>query len=176
MALQFFSIAFWVVPMVLVIHSCTSKPKNAEPPIQTTTAIFSIEDKANFYEEEETQEILTYTPDGWPVYEEDILPPPEEYIYDEYGVMYQLVDGTYDEYQIVEDYVDEVETSESTAFTYLWYWPAREELTVEFRQSGAAYIYYDVPVEVWYSFKTADSKGSFFNSEIKGQYEYERDY
>lgn len=125
--------------------------------------------------EESNQQVEElHSPRNDNVYEDDLLPPPEEYIYDEYGVLYQLVDGTYDKYQMVEDYQEEIETPDSTAFTRIWYWPFHEELNVEFRNSGAWYIYYDVPVEVWHSFKNAESKGSFFNTDIKGKYEYER--
>lgn len=158
------------------LHSCVAEKPSQELAIPETTQEAYYEAATHAYESEERREIVAYTPDGWPVYEDDILPPPEEYIFDDYGVMYRLVDGTYDQYEMVEDYQEEIETPESTTFTRILYWPYFEELSVEFRSSGAWYIYYDVPVEVWYSFKTADSKGSFFNSEIKGQYEYERDY
>jgi hypothetical protein len=37
--------------------------------------------------------------------------------------------------------------------------------------SGVSYRYTNVPYYVWDSFMKSDSKGSFLNSEIKGQYE-----
>lgn len=67
-----------------------------------------------------------------------------------------------------------VYTPESTALSVISYCEAARELQVQFRNSGAWYIYYDVEPEVWDRFKHADSKGSFFNEFIKGYYEYER--
>lgn len=69
---------------------------------------------------------------------------------------------------------EELETPDSSAFTALGYRHTEKELWVTFRNSGASYVYYDVESEVWDAFKEADSKGGFFNEEIKGYYEYDR--
>ncbi len=42
-------------------------------------------------------------------------------------------------------------------------------LTISFK-NGRSYNYYNVPEEIWKSFKDADSKGRFFISNIKGRY------
>lgn len=41
-------------------------------------------------------------------------------------------------------------------------------------QSGRVYQYFDVPLNVWNDFKSAESKGSFLNKNIKGYYRYSR--
>lgn len=100
---------------------------------------------------------------------------PEPFYYDEYGARFKLVDGTYDEYCIDEEYWEVVETPDSTAFTEISYWYFHSELHVVFRNSGAGYHYYDVPHEVWHEFKNAESKGSYFQEAIRNNYEYDRD-
>lgn len=171
----FLPILVIIVPVLLLgLHSCVAETPAQELLMQETTQEIYVEETTYTYKTEGRREIVAYTPDGWPVYEDDLLPPPAEYYFDEFGVLYQLVDGTYDEYVIDEDYQDEVDTPESTAFSYIMYHPYSETLMVVFRKSGADYYYYDVPADVWFSFKTSESKGSFFNSEIKGQYESER--
>ena len=47
-------------------------------------------------------------------------------------------------------------------------------LIVVFRDSGAEYHYYDVPEDVWESFYDSASLGKYFNANIKGYYEYEK--
>lgn len=98
----------------------------------------------------------------------------EPYYYDEYGVRYQLSDDL-ECYYIDEDYVAELETPESTAFTNIAYRPFHKELCVTFRNSGVTYVYYNVEPEVWNEFKNADSLGGFFHEAIKGYYEYDRE-
>ncbi len=120
-----------------------------------------------------TKVILDCLPNSEPVYEDQIYIP-EPFYYDEYGALYYLVEGTIDEYYMSEDYVEVVETPESTAFEEISYYHFQNTLFVVFRTSGA-YIYYDVEPEVWDQFKRADSKGGFFNEVIKGNYEYDRD-
>ena len=46
-------------------------------------------------------------------------------------------------------------------------------LTVEFN-SGSRYDYYDVPTHIFEGMKTADSKGKYLNSNVKGHYRYAR--
>jgi hypothetical protein len=38
--------------------------------------------------------------------------------------------------------------------------------------SGKIYVYLEVPAEVYAAFLTADSKGEFFNEEIRDQYSF----
>lgn len=120
------------------------------------------------------RKIVGYTSDDQPIYEDQIYIP-EPFYFDEYGVKYVLVEGTIDEYYIDEDYVEEIETPESSAFTVISYRPYGSRLKVQFRNSGVCYVYYDVEPETWYQFKNAESKGSFFNESIKGYYEYDRE-
>lgn len=101
--------------------------------------------------------------------------PPEPYWYDEYGFRYALVDGTTDEYCLDESYEEELKTPESSAFIAIGYHPYYKTLWVVFRNTGDGYHYYDVPHEVWYEFKNADSKGGYFQEAIRGYYEYDRD-
>lgn len=100
---------------------------------------------------------------------------PEPYWYDEYGFRYELVYGTTDEYCLDESYEEELDTPDSSAFFSIGYHPYGKKLWVVFRNTGNAYYYYDVPYEVWYDFKNADSKGSYFQECIRDYYEYERD-
>ena len=65
-------------------------------------------------------------------------------------------------------------TPNSTCFTIISYCEATMELKVQFRESGAWYVYYDVGPMTWAVFKRADSKGGYFNEYIKGNYEYKR--
>lgn len=118
---------------------------------------------------EPTREIIGTTPAGDPIYsDQDYVPEP--YYFDGNGVKYVLVEGTIDEYYVDEDYQEIVETPESSAFTQIAYCPYRQELHVQFRNSGAWYVYFNVEPETWSEFKEADSKGGFFNEYIKGQY------
>jgi len=48
-----------------------------------------------------------------------------------------------------------------------------QTLTVEFN-SGSRYNYYDVPQHVFEGMKSADSKGKYLNTQIKGVYRYAR--
>ena len=62
---------------------------------------------------------------------------------------------------------------DSTAIQAIDYDKARRKLFVRF-QSGERYVYAGVPGEVCRSFLDADSKGRFFQAEIRGQYPYAR--
>jgi hypothetical protein len=57
----------------------------------------------------------------------------------------------------------------STAIRNLFYDPAKSELWVTF-VTGRRYVYADVPAEVFDAFKTAESRGAFFNHEIRDRY------
>ena len=68
---------------------------------------------------------------------------------------------------------DVIETQDSTAFKEIGYDAEGSRLFLRFRNSGR-YIYSDVPETVWQTLKDADSKGGYFNQEIRGHYAYER--
>lgn len=62
---------------------------------------------------------------------------------------------------------------ESTAIRTIDYDAARAKLLVRF-VSGERYVYVGVPGEVCRSFLDAESKGRFFQAEIRDQYPYNR--
>jgi hypothetical protein len=59
----------------------------------------------------------------------------------------------------------------STAIRNLFYVPATHELWVTF-VSGRRYVYTEVPADVFDAFKTAPSRGAFFNHEIRDRYAF----
>jgi hypothetical protein len=59
----------------------------------------------------------------------------------------------------------------SSAIRSLSYDPANGELRVTF-VTGRRYVYDDVPPEVFEAFKNAESRGAFFNHEIRDRYPY----
>jgi hypothetical protein len=59
----------------------------------------------------------------------------------------------------------------STAIRNLFYVPKKHELWVTF-VSGRRYVYADVPADVFDAFKAAESRGAFFNHEIRDCYEF----
>ncbi len=60
---------------------------------------------------------------------------------------------------------------ESSNIAQIGYDAGTWELMVRFN-SGAEYVYSNVPDSVFTGFLDADSKGKFLNENIKGQYEY----
>ncbi|KKN07833.1 hypothetical protein LCGC14_1062860 [marine sediment metagenome] len=62
---------------------------------------------------------------------------------------------------------------ESTNINQIGYDAGTQELSVRFN-SGAEYVYKDVPGSVYADFLDSDSKGKFLNENIKSQYEYAR--
>lgn len=62
---------------------------------------------------------------------------------------------------------------ESAAIQEIDYDAERSKLLVRF-QSGERYVYVGVPGEVHRSFVEADSKGRFFQAEIRDRYPYNR--
>jgi hypothetical protein len=60
----------------------------------------------------------------------------------------------------------------STAIRRLFYDSAKSELWVTF-VTGRRYVYADVPLEVFEAFETAESRGAFFNDEIRDCYPYQ---
>jgi hypothetical protein len=61
----------------------------------------------------------------------------------------------------------------SSVIDTTYYDKEKQTLKVIFR-SGAVYVYFDVPEEVYQQFMKARSKGTFLNLSIKGSYEFER--
>jgi hypothetical protein len=59
----------------------------------------------------------------------------------------------------------------STAVRQIDYDAPRYRLMVTF-VSGRAYVYDGVPQDVYDTFRTADSKGAFFNRYIRDRYRY----
>jgi KTSC domain len=59
----------------------------------------------------------------------------------------------------------------SRAIRTLFYVPAKRELWVTF-VTGRRYVYTDVPADVFEAFKTASSRGAFFNHEIRDRYAF----
>ena len=59
----------------------------------------------------------------------------------------------------------------STAIRNLFYVPKKHELWVTF-VSGRRYVYGDVPADVFDAFRTAESRGGFFNHEIRDRYAF----
>ena len=62
---------------------------------------------------------------------------------------------------------------ESSSLESIGYDSTEQKLEVEFKH-GAVYDYLEVPAEVFEAFLDADSKGSFFNSDIKHGYAFVR--
>jgi hypothetical protein len=59
----------------------------------------------------------------------------------------------------------------STAIRGLLYNPEKQELSVTFT-TGRRYVYANVPPEVFDAFKSARSRGAYFNEEIRDHYAY----
>jgi hypothetical protein len=53
------------------------------------------------------------------------------------------------------------------AITSIGYEPCSRELEIEFRQAGAIYRYFEVPIEEYRSFMAADSKGKYLDQVFK---------
>ncbi|WP_300598429.1 KTSC domain-containing protein [Niabella sp.] len=61
----------------------------------------------------------------------------------------------------------------STVIAQFHYHAGTKTLEIHF-VSGAIYDYYEVPEAVYQAFKTASSKGAYFNQHIKEVYSFER--
>jgi hypothetical protein len=62
---------------------------------------------------------------------------------------------------------------ESSTLTTVAYDRAGQVLQLEFR-SRAVYRYFDVPPGVYHDLMAADSKGAYFNRNIRGRFPYHR--
>ncbi|MBO9594963.1 MAG: KTSC domain-containing protein [Niabella sp.] len=61
----------------------------------------------------------------------------------------------------------------STVIAHVDYNPETKTLEIRF-VSGAVYHYHKVPAAIYQKFKTAQSKGTYFNQFIKDVYPFER--
>lgn len=57
----------------------------------------------------------------------------------------------------------------STVIRSAWYRPSRQELDLLF-VSGRRYIYSDVPIAIAEGFAEAESKGRYYNAEIRNRF------
>lgn len=152
-----------IVAVLLLLCSCASPDTKETESTSSAPYNYSSSD----YEKDEDD----YDPDMEGV---SIAEPPVKEYTDGYGLVYELVKGTYDEYALNGGCEAWFDTPESTAISRMGYWPDGETLYVTFRNSGADYAYYGVSIEVWKEFCDAGSKGGYLNDHIKGYYEYER--
>ncbi len=60
----------------------------------------------------------------------------------------------------------------SSVIANIEYDDSRQQLFIHFL-SGTLYVYYDVPKKVFQSFRSAISKGKYFNRYIKGIYSFQ---
>ena len=83
----------------------------------------------------------------------------------------------YSEDEAIEEFENDtgsvmVETPNSSCFSEIgWY---GGDLYVVFRDSGAEYVYFDVPRSVYNELEDSDSPGKYYNAEIKGDYDCEK--
>ena len=63
---------------------------------------------------------------------------------------------------------------DSSNIEAIGYDPTTQELHVRFLKSGESYVYYSVEEWVFNEFMQADSKGIYLNTNIKGQYDFNR--
>lgn len=76
-----------------------------------------------------------------------------------------------DEIDAIYDAIDIVEIQDSSCFSAVGYSNANRIFYCMFVESGAEYIYLDVPPSVYKELMSADSKGGYFNKVIKPYYE-----
>jgi len=67
----------------------------------------------------------------------------------------------------------EREAVKSTTMRSIGYEASTRVLAIEF-QSGEVYEYLDVPIEMYKTLSEAESKGKYFNREIRDNYRHER--
>ena len=67
----------------------------------------------------------------------------------------------------------EREYIESSMIRSIGFDASTSTLEIEFN-SGAVWQYFDFPESKWYEFRNAESKGKYFNREIKNQYSESR--
>jgi len=132
--------------MIILLMGCSETEYSQE------TETLAIVDEDTEYDDEDEnddedyEETRRYTSQGTP------------YVDDDGENLYQ---------SILPVYVD------SSAIEAIGYSEDEEVLLVEFIDSGS-YLYYGVPYSTYDDFLTADSKGQYYNSNIKGQYDCEK--
>jgi len=60
----------------------------------------------------------------------------------------------------------------SSAVRRIEYDDERGTMSVWFEPDGHRYDYFDVPQDIYWAFNTAGSKGRFFNTRIRDQFEF----
>src|SRR5690606_3732057 len=65
------------------------------------------------------------------------------------------------------------ETLDSTSIREIGYSALSNTLEIEF-QRGGVYLYFNVPEQVYDAFRSAASRGEYFNKHIRSAYEYKR--
>lgn len=68
------------------------------------------------------------------------------------------------------DSIDMQDTARSACFSRVGYDASEGLLVVTFRESGADYLYYDVPEAVWDGLQAADTMGRYYQDHIKDEY------
>lgn len=71
-------------------------------------------------------------------------------------------------------YIDRISTPDSSCFSEIGYDANSGTLLVTFRDSDVSYIYDEVPQRVWNALVDADSMGTYYNKNIKGNYDSSR--
>jgi hypothetical protein len=61
---------------------------------------------------------------------------------------------------------------ESSVISDVEYWPKVEEMFIQFRKTGKIYAYQNVPADVYADLLHADSRGKFFNQNIKTKFDF----
>lgn len=82
--------------------------------------------------------------------------------------------GSATEYVLSQSACTMQPTPDSTCFSEVGYDAQAQALYVVFRSSGAKYRYDNVPQSVWDGLISSASLGRYFNSYIKGHYDYTR--
>lgn len=69
-------------------------------------------------------------------------------------------------------YTEVLDNIDSDVVEVIYYNPESRDLIVALvTNQDEAYVYKNVPAEIWTAFKAANSKGRFYNSYLKGQYQ-----
>jgi hypothetical protein len=61
---------------------------------------------------------------------------------------------------------------ESSVISDVEYWPKVEEMFIQFRKTGKIYAYQNVPASIYSDLLHAESRGKFFNQNIKTKFEF----
>jgi hypothetical protein len=61
---------------------------------------------------------------------------------------------------------------ESTIISKVEYWPKVKEMFIQFRKTGKIYAYQNVPADIYTDMLHTQSRGKFFNQNIKTKFEF----